>query len=268
MTLPRRPDRAWSARTDSPPSQPPSRAARGSGPILVRKRPASPRLIIVWIDQPTQGAYLEPMVRGLELDYLVVDKMSLDFVALAERSASIVIAATDGDCASPLLYLRSAGLTLPILVLGEQNADRQLGDPARWIGPERCAPMPRTTQALATHLRALARSSPQPEQERGTGFWLDPVGLLVGYRDRTVKLRLREVALLHCLVRHAGTPMTPARLRTYVWGASPPLARETRTVAVHVCHLRRKLADIGLGGAIRTKRTGEYVFDLPAHRSV
>jgi DNA-binding response OmpR family regulator len=59
---------------------------------------------------------------------------------------------------------------------------------------------------------------------------------------RRCKLSARETALLACLARKAGTPVTRDEILSRVWHLDPRRTT-TRTIDMHVSLLRRKLAD-------------------------
>ena len=59
--------------------------------------------------------------------------------------------------------------------------------------------------------------------------------------DRIVDLTLREFELLKHLVENRGHVFTRDQLLNNVWGID--YAGETRTVDVHIRHLRQKLSD-------------------------
>jgi DNA-binding response OmpR family regulator len=54
-----------------------------------------------------------------------------------------------------------------------------------------------------------------------------------------IKLRAKEFDLLRAFIEHVGSPLSRERLLSLVWGYEIP--GKTRTVDVHVNHLRRKL---------------------------
>jgi DNA-binding response OmpR family regulator len=56
------------------------------------------------------------------------------------------------------------------------------------------------------------------------------------------KLSARETALLACLARKAGTPVSRDEILSQVWQLDPTLTA-TRTIDMHISFLRRKLDD-------------------------
>ena len=87
-----------------------------------------------------------------------------------------------------------------------------------------------------------------PSTTVGNGF--ARLGLLVDWArgeichhgGRRCKLSARETALLACLARKAGTPVSRDEILSQVWQLDPRRTR-TRTIDMHISHLRRKLDD-------------------------
>jgi DNA-binding response OmpR family regulator len=63
---------------------------------------------------------------------------------------------------------------------------------------------------------------------------------------RRCKLSARETALLACLARKAGTPVSRGEILSQVWQLDPRRTA-TRTIDMHVSFLRRKLDEDGHG---------------------
>lgn len=68
---------------------------------------------------------------------------------------------------------------------------------------------------------------------------IDPERRLVRVDDRTIDLRMKEFDLLLTLARDPGVVFSREKLLEIVWGYD--FAGETRTVDVHIAHLRHKL---------------------------
>jgi DNA-binding response OmpR family regulator len=62
--------------------------------------------------------------------------------------------------------------------------------------------------------------------------------VLVG--DDSISLRAKEFDLLHTFAQHKGIVLTREQLLNLVWGYD--FYGQTRTVDVHVAHLRKRLA--------------------------
>ena len=63
--------------------------------------------------------------------------------------------------------------------------------------------------------------------------------------ERALGLRAKEFDLLLCLAKHRGIVLTREQSLSLVWGFD--FYGQTRTVDVHVAHLRKKIA----GSAVR-----------------
>jgi DNA-binding response OmpR family regulator len=68
---------------------------------------------------------------------------------------------------------------------------------------------------------------------------MDTIGRVVTVADRQVDLRMKEFDLLLTLAEHRGVVFSREKLLDVVWGYD--FAGETRTVDVHIAHLRHKL---------------------------
>ncbi len=68
---------------------------------------------------------------------------------------------------------------------------------------------------------------------------IDPAAREVSVGQRPIELRAKEFELLLTLARHAGQVLSREQLLSQVWGYD--FYGETRTVDVHIAHLRRHL---------------------------
>ena len=76
-----------------------------------------------------------------------------------------------------------------------------------------------------------------------------------------MKLRTKEFDLLFTLAQNAGTALSREQLLSLVWGYT--FAGETRTVDVHINHLRQRLQDRGV--QIETLRGVGYKLTATPH---
>ena len=88
---------------------------------------------------------------------------------------------------------------------------------------------------------------------------IDPQRRAVQVEDEPVDLRVKEFDLLLALAQNPGMVFRRERLLNVVWGYS--FAGETRTVDVHIAHLRHKLK--GMTPAIETVWGVGYKLELP-----
>ena len=90
-----------------------------------------------------------------------------------------------------------------------------------------------------------------------SGINLDLSSHKVFIKEEEIILTSKEFALLEYFMTHKGIALTREKLLTEVWGYS--YVGETRTVDVHVRHLREKLGECGK--AIETVKGLGYRFD-------
>ncbi|MCQ3931598.1 MAG: DNA-binding response regulator [Chloroflexi bacterium] len=88
--------------------------------------------------------------------------------------------------------------------------------------------------------RSTPRNSQQANQKMYVGnVTIDPASRTVTVGDRLADLRTKEFDLLVALVENKGIVLSREKLLDLVWGFD--FYGETRTVDVHVAHLRHKL---------------------------
>ena len=159
-----------------------------------------------------------------------------------------------GDGMSWLERWRSRGLVLPVLILTARDGvgQRIAGLDA---GADDYLVKPLTIDELAARLRALVRRSSGRAQSvwRHGNLEYDPAARSVRWKNRTVELTGRELALLEVLLKHPQRVLSKAHLmeRLYDWSGGEP---ESNALEVHVHHLRRKIDP----GIVRTVRGVGY----------
>jgi DNA-binding response OmpR family regulator len=131
---------------------------------------------------------------------------------------------------------------VPILMLTarDQDVDKIVG---LELGADDYLTKPFNPRELVARVRAIfRRTSPGPKTQRMTvgdvTVDLDRREVTVG--TQKVDLRAKEFDLLAVLAQNPGIVLTRERLLEIAWGFDFP--GETRTVDVHVAHLRKKLA--------------------------
>lgn len=141
---------------------------------------------------------------------------------------------------------RAARPTLPIIVLtarGEED-DRVQG---LRLGADDYVVRPFSVRELLARVEAVLRRSP----ERPATIRRIPVSCGVADLDRCeiryhdgdrCELSEREVEFLRCLASHAGRAVSREEILQRVWRLTPKRL-ETRTIDMHVAHLREKLRD-------------------------
>ncbi len=100
--------------------------------------------------------------------------------------------------------------------------------------------------ALVARIKAVLRRSEKPSEEKVLKLGeliVDPTRHVVQADGKNVSLTLKEFELLCLLLDNPGVVFTRDQLLNQIWGYS--FDGESRTVDVHVRHLRQKLGDCG-----------------------
>jgi len=143
--------------------------------------------------------------------------------------------------------LRAANNPLPILLLTarDEDVDKILG---LELGADDYLIKPFNPRELAARVKAILRRGewkPQTTKPMQiTDMLIDPARREVSVKDQPVELRQKEFDLLWVLVEHRGLVLSREKLLELVWGYD--FYGQTRTVDVHVSHLRKKLAESAL----------------------
>jgi DNA-binding response OmpR family regulator len=145
-----------------------------------------------------------------------------------------------------LKALREARPTLPVIILtarGEEN-DRVQG---LRLGADDYVVKPFSVRELLARVEAVLRRSPERPNRLGRipldGGVADLARCEVRFEDgKRSELSEREVALLSYLVAHKGRAISRDEILSRVWRLDPKRL-ETRTIDMHVAHLREKLRD-------------------------
>jgi DNA-binding response OmpR family regulator len=153
----------------------------------------------------------------------------------------------------PIIMLTARGDDIDRIVGLELGADDYLTKPFN----------PRELVArIKAILRRVEKRSPasNPQESAITlgNLKVHPERRLVLVNDAEVELRMKEFDLLLTLVENPGVVFTREKLLNVVWGYD--FAGETRTVDVHVAHLRHKLK--GMDAQIETVWGVGYKLEL------
>lgn len=220
--------------------------------LLVRRGTVSPRAIAA-------------LQRDRRLELFIADELTPEAISFSQRVAAVIVA-TDGDPLCALAYAATAGVSGPVVVA---LASRFRGERVRLAqaGAVACVTMPVTSDGIGRLIPVLRKHSPLAYIHSSLHLMLDPIGRVVRYQDRTVRLSQREFAVLHCLSASQGRPVEAQELVARVWGDGVGRVRPRQILDVYVHQLRRKLHGLGLSNAISTVRRFGYALGngTPAH---
>jgi DNA-binding response OmpR family regulator len=133
---------------------------------------------------------------------------------------------------------------VPIIMLTARNddIDKIVG---LELGADDYLTKPFNPRELVARVKAILRRAdrkPTPENTTSVtieNLLIDPERRVVQINGASVDLRMKEFDLLLLLAKHPGRVFSREKLLEIVWGYD--FAGETRTVDVHVAHLRHKL---------------------------
>jgi two-component system alkaline phosphatase synthesis response regulator PhoP len=189
-------------------------------------------------------ACLEAVARG-KPDLIVLD---------------IMLPGKDGLEVCRLLKSRpeTAGIAIIMLTAKVEEIDTVLG---LEMGADDYVTKPFSPRELTARVKAvLRRNQKEPSQSEELVFGnlrLNLIRYETFLGQEKLELTPKEYELLKCFITHAGQAFTREQLLEKVWGYE--YAGDTRTVDVHIRHLRIKLsADPSLAEAVETVRGVGY----------
>ncbi|MGI6086253.1 MAG: response regulator [Acetivibrionales bacterium] len=224
--------------------------------VLVVDDEANIRELIAY-NLKTEGFFVEEATTGEEaLEACVSKKPALVLL-------DIMLPGMDGLEVCTRLKRDAATSTIPIIMITakSEEVDKVLG---LELGADDYITKPFGVREMLARVRALIRRSAGGLKHTGEeGGRLSAAGITVDVRsykayrtDRPLQLTLKEFELLSALIANRGKVLTRDYLLDTIWGYE--YFGETRTVDVHIRHLRKKLEDGGT--VIETVRGVGYRF--------
>jgi DNA-binding response OmpR family regulator len=208
---------------------------------------------------PTNDRALGALKGDPRVELMVSSDKKLNWAAAARR-ASVLVVTTNSDPLSALLYVMTAGITIPVVVAVPKRLLGQRRDVIN-AGAQLMAATP-LSRADVNRMVKLAGPTSTDLQADGTmHLVLDPIGRVVRLHDKSVKLSQREFAVLHCLTGRSGNPVSATDVLAYVWGDNPNKVQSREILDVYIFNLRKKLKKLGLANAIRTVRSYGYALE-------
>lgn len=157
----------------------------------------------------------------------------------------LMLPGVDGWEVCRRLRANASTADLPILMLTarDDDVDKIVG---LELGADDYMTKPFNPRVLTAQVKALLRRATRPAASGARpvqvgDLHIDPARREVTVRGRPVELRSKEFDVLLTLAEHRGMVLTREQLLDLVWGFD--FYGQTRTVDVHIAHLRHKLGE-------------------------
>ena len=135
-------------------------------------------------------------------------------------------------------------ISILMLTARDEDIDKILG---LELGADDYLTKPFNPRELVARVKAVLRRGGEQEPDQDdeplqiADLTIDPLRREVQIRGKPVEIRTQEFDLLYTLARHPGIVLSRDQLLNLAWGYE--YFGNTRTVDVHIGHLRKKVAD-------------------------
>ncbi|MEW6241193.1 MAG: response regulator transcription factor [Chloroflexota bacterium] len=153
----------------------------------------------------------------------------------------VMLPGLDGFEVCRRLRARNDPVSLIMLTARDEDVDKILG---LELGADDYLTKPFNPRELVARVKAILRRGERNSRADSTpvrlgDLTIDPASREVRVADRTLDLRTQEFELLLTLAEQRGRVLTREQLLQQAWGFD--FYGQTRTVDVHIAHLRKKL---------------------------
>jgi DNA-binding response OmpR family regulator len=204
-------------------------------------------LILLVDDEPNiiQLARLYLQREGYRVEAVGDGRAALDFIARSRPALvvlDIMLPELDGLEVCRRLRAQNDPVAILMLTARDEDVDKILG---LELGADDYLTKPFNPRELVARVKAIIRRGERVAQLVGNSIHIgdlviDPGSREVTVRGQKISLRAQEFDLLLTLAQHKGMVLTRDQLLEKAWGYE--YYGQSRTVDVHVGHLRRKLS--------------------------
>jgi DNA-binding response OmpR family regulator len=192
------------------------------------------------------AAYVEELAVALELQGVRMIGAPDGAQALLRTGAEhpdVVLVSAHLPVVDAVEFVRTVRRTLAVpVLLGIGEGTAGLAVEALAAGATACVARPYRVPELMPIIHAAVSEEHTPRQVLVVGdVVLDVLAYQVRVAGELVHLPLRELELLHYLMRNVDRTVTREQIMRHVWSSSATTA--TNTIAVHVKRLRARLGD-------------------------
>jgi len=205
-------------------------------------------LVLIVDDEPAivQLARLYLQREGFRVESAGDGQAALEVVKRLDPALvilDVMLPGLDGFEVCRRLRAQDDSIAILMLTARDEDIDKILG---LELGADDYLTKPFNPRELVARAKAILRRagrSPQPAEAplHLGGLTVDPTRREVRQADKRLDLRTQEFELLLVLIAQPGRVFTREQLLQQAWGFD--FYGQTRTVDVHIAHLRRKLAD-------------------------